>query len=141
MLADVKSNKVVVPPLKITDVPIANAQRGTDYRSYKIQFQAPQNVGLFTWKVVVISDTFVGDEASRDVVLKIDDPAVLDAEDAGDDDISDPEEDSLAGQMALMRGGSVKKRPEEEEEDDDESSTDDDEEEKDDDSSSDSDSD
>ena len=139
MLADVKSNKVVVPPLKITDVPII---RNADYRSYKIQFQAPQNVGLFTWKVVVISDTFVGDEASRDVVLKIDDPAVLDAEDANDDDISDPEEDSLAGQMALMRGGSVKKRPDgEEEDDDDESSTDDDEEEKEDDSSSDSDSD
>ena len=134
-----KSNKVVVPPLKITDVPIT---RDADYRSYKIQFKAPQNVGLFTWKVVVISDTFVGDEASRDVVLKIDDPAVLDAEDANDDDISDPEEDSLAGQMALMRGGSVKKRPDgEEEDDDDESSTDDDEEEKEDDSSSDSDSD
>ena len=26
-----------------------------------------------------------------------------------DDEISDPEEDSLAGQMAAMRGGSVKK--------------------------------
>ncbi|KAI1788927.1 translocation protein sec63 [Ganoderma leucocontextum] len=142
VLADVKSNKVVVPPMKITDVPVANPQRGTDYRSYKIQFQAPQNVGLFTWKVVVINDTFVGDEASRDVVLKIDDPAVLDADDANDDDdISDPEEDSLAGQMALMRGGSVKMLPGEEEDDDDESSTDDDEEEESDDSSSDSDSD
>ena len=97
-------------------------------RSYKIQFQAPQNVGLFPWKVVVISDPFVGDEASRDVVLKIDDPAVLDAEDTNDDDISDPKEDSLASQIALMRGGSVKKRPDgEEEDDDDESSTDDDE--------------
>ncbi|KAM5540600.1 hypothetical protein V8D89_005631 [Ganoderma adspersum] len=138
VLADVKSNKVVVPPLKITDVPIA---RDADYRSYKIQFQAPQNVGLFTWKVVVVSDTFVGDEASRDVVLKIDDPAVLDAEDANDDDISEPEEDSLAGQMALMRGGSVKKQPDGEEEDDDDESSTDDDEEKEDDSSSDSDSD
>ena len=128
VLADVKSNKVVVPPMKVTDVPVADAGRGIDYRSYKIQFQAPQNVGLFTWKVVVISDPFVGDEASRDVVLKIDDPAVLDAEDTNDDDISDPKEDSLASQIALMRGGSVKKRPDgEEEDDDDESSTDDDE--------------
>lgn len=41
-----------------------------------------------------------------------------------DDEISDPEEDTLAGQMAAMRGGSVKKRKEES---DDESSTDDDE--------------
>ena len=45
-------------------------------------------------------------------------------EQVAEDDISDPEEDSLAGQMALMRGGKVKKR--EEQESDDESSTDDD---------------
>lgn len=38
-----------------------------------------------------------------------------------EDEISDPEEDSLAGQMAAMRGGPIKKR---QEESDDESSTD-----------------
>jgi len=54
-----------------------------------------------------------------------------------EDDISDPEEDSLAGQMAMMRGGSVKKRHAES--DDDDSDTDGDE--KNDDSSDDSDSD
>lgn len=41
-----------------------------------------------------------------------------DAHDA-EDEISDPEEDSLAGQMAAMRGGSVKKRQESDDEDDD----------------------
>ena len=58
--------------------------------------------------------------------LKIDDVSALDADERGDeeDDISDPEEDSLAGQMALMRGGSVKRHPGDEESDDDESSTD-----------------
>ena len=120
-----------MPPMKVTDVPVADAGRGIDYRSYKIQFQAPQNVGLFTWKVFVVSDTFVGDEAARDVLLKIDDPAVLASDDANaEDEISDPEEDSLAGQMALMRGGAVKKSGAGEEESDEESSTDDDEEEK-----------
>jgi translocation protein SEC63 len=39
-----------------------------------------------------------------------------------EDQISDPEEDTLAGQMAAMRGGTVKKLPY----DSDESSTDDD---------------
>lgn len=39
-----------------------------------------------------------------------------------EDQISDPEEDTLAGQMAAMRGGAVKKVPY----DSDESSTDDD---------------
>ena len=65
--------------------------------------------------------------------LKIDDASALDTQDAPDDEISDPEEDSLAGQMAAMRGGPVKKQ---QEESDDESSTDDDQE-SDDDSSSD----
>ncbi|CDO70306.1 hypothetical protein BN946_scf184370.g7 [Trametes cinnabarina] len=134
VLADVKSNKVVVPPLKITDVPVADPARGIDYRTYKIQFQAPQTVGLFTWKVFVVSDTFVGDEAARDVVLKIDDPSVLAAEEDADaeDDISEPEEDSLAGQMALMRGGKVKKAGSgggRREESDEESSSDEEEEE------------
>ncbi|KAH9921565.1 DnaJ-domain-containing protein [Epithele typhae] len=138
VLADVKSNKVVVPPMKIQDVPVADAARGVDYRAYKMQFQAPQNVGLFTWKVFVLSDTFVGDEAVQEITLKIDDPSVLATDETNaDDDISDPEEDSLAGQMALMRGGSVKKISEES---DDESSTDEEEEQKEaDDSSSDSD--
>ena len=124
--------------MKISDIPVADSARGIDYRSYKIQFQAPQTVGLFTWKVFVISDTFVGDEAGQDITLKIDDPSVLAADEQdAEDDISEPEEDSLAGQMALMRGGSVKKRSEES--DDDESSTDEEDRKNDDDSSSDSD--
>ena len=49
-------------------------------------------------------------------------------EDVAEDEISDPEEDSLAGQMAMMRGGSVKKHADaDEDESDEESSTDDDE--------------
>ena len=51
---------------------------------------------------------------------------VEDASDEQDeeDDISDPEEDSLAGQMAVMRGGKVKAVRVEESDDD--STTDDD---------------
>jgi translocation protein SEC63 len=62
--------------------------------------------------------------------LKIDDVTALNADEQGaEDEISDPEEDSLAGQMAAMRGGSVKKVLDYEESDE-ESSTDDDEESK-----------
>jgi translocation protein SEC63 len=53
-----------------------------------------------------------------------------------EDDISEPEEDSLAGQMAMMRGGPVKK-PQAESDEEDDSDTDGDE--KDDSSDSDSD--
>lgn len=44
-----------------------------------------------------------------------------------EDDISDPEEDSLAGQMAVMRGGAVKKRQTGSDDEDDDSDTDGDE--------------
>lgn len=78
----------------------------------------------------------------RELQLKIDDVSALNDDEKGEEDyISDPEEDSLAGQMAAMRGGSVKKiRPEDaSDEEDDESGTDDDEKKNDSDSSSDSD--
>ncbi|KAG1753320.1 translocation protein sec63 [Suillus lakei] len=124
VLADDKSNRIVVPPMKISDVPVSSPGKERDYRSYKLQFQAPPNVGLFTWKVYLVSDTLVGEESCQDISLKIDDISALNAEEqTAEDEISDPEEDSLAGQMAAMRGGTVKRTvaPEDSE---DESSTD-----------------
>ena len=60
--------------------------------------------------------------------LKIEDPSSLNTDDQeSEDEISEPDEDTLAGQMAVMRGGAVKKRTEEDEQSDEESSTDDDE--------------
>ena len=62
------------------------------------------------------------------VQLKVEDVSQLSAEEhVAEDEISDPEEDSLAGQMALMKGGSVKRSlVHAESDDDDESETDDD---------------
>ncbi|KIJ61032.1 hypothetical protein HYDPIDRAFT_138376 [Hydnomerulius pinastri MD-312] len=127
VLADDKSNRIVVPPLKITDVPRSDASKERNYRCYKLQFQAPPNVGLFTWKAYFVSDTMVGEELCRGISLKIDDVSALNAEEqTAEDEISDPEEDTLAGQMAAMRGGSVKKAEAAEDDSEDESSTDDD---------------
>ncbi|KAK2464479.1 hypothetical protein APHAL10511_003458 [Amanita phalloides] len=75
VLADEKSNRVVVPPLKISDIPharlpeanVEEAELEQDYRAYKFQFQGPPNVGVFTWKVYIVSDTFVGEEVTRDI--------------------------------------------------------------------------
>lgn len=61
---------------------------------------------------------------SRPIQLKVEDLSALDDEELGEeDDISDPDEDTLAGQMAAMRGEKVKRSPVY---DSDESSTDDD---------------
>lgn len=44
------------------------------------------------------------------VQLTVEDVSALTTEEAGaEDEISDPDEDTLAGQMAAMRGGAVKR--------------------------------
>jgi len=67
-------------------------------------------VGTYTLRLLFVSDTFVGEDVGIYIQLKVDDVSALKTEEQDiEDDISEPEEDSLAGQMALMRGGSVKR--------------------------------
>lgn len=54
----------------------------------------------------------MGDDVTVYLQLKVDDLSALNEDEQGvDDEISDPEEDTLAGQMAAMRGGKVKASP------------------------------
>ena len=71
VLADDKSNRVVVPPIKINDIPRSDPSKERNYRCYKVQFQAPPNVGLFTWKVYLVSDTIVGGEACLPIAVGV----------------------------------------------------------------------
>lgn len=59
-----------MPPMRISDVPLSDPSKSRNYRSYKMQFQAPQNVAMFTWKVRILSDTFLGEEAVQDIVVR-----------------------------------------------------------------------
>lgn len=119
MLGDLKQSRVIVQPTKVTDV-------GPDkVRTYSVQFQAPPQVGMYTFVAMVKSDSYLGSEAQMSVKLKIEDPSALEESDV-EDDISEPDEDTLAGQMAMMRGDKVKAARSGD--DDEESGTDDDEE-------------
>ena len=101
MIGDQKLDRVIVQPTKVTDI-------GPDkVRTFSVQFQAPPQAGLYTFQAIVKSDSYLGSDASRAVKLKVDDPSALEEEDV-EDEISDPEEDTLAGQMAVMRGQKVK---------------------------------
>lgn len=134
MIGDQKLDRVIVQPTKVSDV-------GPDHvRTYSVQFQAPPQAGLYTFQAILKSDSFLGSDASRMVKLKVEDASVLEEQDR-EDEISEPEEDSLAGQMALMKGQKVKPSRREDDESDYESGTDDDVEQDDDDSDTDSDSD
>jgi hypothetical protein len=53
--------------MKVMDVPFAETTRARDYRSYRVKFQAPAGTGLFTWRVLVVSDTYIGEDAVKDL--------------------------------------------------------------------------
>ncbi|EJU05983.1 hypothetical protein DACRYDRAFT_19320 [Dacryopinax primogenitus] len=130
-IGDRRTDRVVVPPIRITNIPLSDESRPShNYRMYKIQFQAPPQVAIYPFTVHIMSDTYIGEDAVRDVKLQVVDPAVLGADaDAEDDEISDPDEDTLEGQLAAMKGGRVKPSPihgDDNEEEDEESGTDDD---------------
>ncbi|CAE6384928.1 unnamed protein product [Rhizoctonia solani] len=140
MICNQPGDKIIFGPQKFSDVPEASGSTsglGAKGRLYKLQFQSPPQVGTYAFRAVFVSDTFVGDDLSIDLSLTVEDVSALTTEEAGaEDEISDPDEDTLAGQMAAMRGGNVKRRAEDDESDD-ESDTDGDESDSSDDSSDD----
>ena len=62
-------NRLVMPPMRITDLPLSDPSKERNYRTYKLQFQAPPNAAIFQWKIHVVSDTFLGEEVSQDIVV------------------------------------------------------------------------
>ncbi|KAI8973324.1 Sec63 Brl domain-containing protein [Mycotypha africana] len=121
-LGDPKVNRILVPHQKVTDI--------VDEETIKIAFPGPPKPGVYTFSVFVKSDTYSGTDIFQDVKLEVHDPSELPPEDDVDDTISEPEEDSIAGQMKLMReqgfasalaGGSTKKKPEDSDSDSDSS--------------------
>ncbi|KAH0565508.1 hypothetical protein GP486_001102 [Trichoglossum hirsutum] len=136
-LADSKQGKMVVPPYTVGSLEkeLFDEQGNQTFamQTLKIQFQAPPQAGEYSFVMHLISDSYVGMDTKMEVTLKVDEIAKAE-EMAAEDDISEPDEDSLAGQMnALKSGGlggaSVKKsKKTKEETSDDESNTDGDEE-------------
>ena len=129
-LTDARAGRIGVPPFTFTefDKPIFDSENKPTFnmQTFKCQFQAPPQVGQFAFKMQLICDSYVGLDSSADILLDVQDmskAALVESE----DEISEPEEDSLAGQMQAMKGGSAprqKKKKAEADSDDDESDTD-----------------
>ncbi|KAI8140677.1 Sec63 Brl domain-containing protein [Fennellomyces sp. T-0311] len=94
-LGDPKVNRILVPPKKVTDI--------TGEQTVQITFPGPPKPGTYTFSLFVKSDTYVGTDIQQDIKLTIRDKSDLPPEEEVDDSISEPEEDSIAGQMKLMR--------------------------------------
>uniref|UniRef100_A0A093V7V8 Translocation protein sec63 n=1 Tax=Talaromyces marneffei PM1 TaxID=1077442 RepID=A0A093V7V8_TALMA len=125
LLADPKQGKIAVPPFTFTtfDKPIFDEEGKPTFnvQTLKMQFQAPPQVGDFTFALHLISDSYMGFDIKKEITLHIDDPAKAAAVEE-EDDISEPDEDSIAGQMQALKTGvpppkKKTKRPSDEESD------------------------
>ncbi|KAF9159165.1 secretory subunit [Actinomortierella ambigua] len=96
VLGDPKNNRIVVQPTKIADVT-------TESRKVRVQFQAPPRPGSYTFNMYIKSDSLLGSDIVRELTLTVHDASDLPEEEDVDDDISEPDEDSIAGQMALLK--------------------------------------
>ncbi|KAK9472695.1 uncharacterized protein V1510DRAFT_430129 [Dipodascopsis tothii] len=103
-LVNPRENKTVELPVPVTHVATDGA-----VSTFKIQLSAPMpdQTGKFRFLVGLRSNAFLGADAASTAVLDLQ-PAP--EEDELEDDISDPEEDSIAGTMAQLRGGKTKLR-------------------------------
>ncbi|KAK9456751.1 hypothetical protein V1511DRAFT_495202 [Dipodascopsis uninucleata] len=79
--------------------------------TFKIQLSAPvpDRIGEFKFRLELLSNTYIGSDDATSITLRIEPSDNMDVQ---DDEISDPEEDSIAGAMAQLRGGKTKKRVE-----------------------------
>ncbi|OCF32886.1 translocation protein SEC63 [Kwoniella heveanensis BCC8398] len=108
LLGDSKLDKVIVPPIKITDIPLPRPDGlPSEPKEFTLQFQAPPQPNLYSFVAHWRSDTYLGADVQVPIMLKVEELSAETLSD-DDDDISEPDEDTLAGQMAMMRGGKVK---------------------------------
>ncbi|KAJ5676743.1 uncharacterized protein N7477_002376 [Penicillium maclennaniae] len=112
-LADAKQGKMAVPPFTFTtfDKPILDeAGKPTfNVQTLKMQFQAPPQVGDFTFVMHMVCDSYLGLDTKMEITLHIDDPAKAATVDE-EDEISEPDEDSIAGQMHALKTGQAPKK-------------------------------
>ncbi|KAK3717060.1 secretory subunit [Vermiconidia calcicola] len=155
-LADPRQGKIAVPPFTFSTFDKKAFEEGEDgvkptfeMVTLKMQFQAPPQPGEYKFQMNMVCDAYVGFDYKQEVVMSIEEPGkiVEEEEEEGnyeEDEISEPEEDSIAGAMAAMKGQPTadpnksarqarpkrvvaKKKRKEEEESDYESGTDEDE--------------
>ncbi|KAG0204315.1 secretory subunit [Mortierella sp. GBA30] len=96
VLGDHKNDRIVVSPTKVTDIT-------STPKTIRIQFQSPPRAGQYSFNLFIKSDSMVGADILEDMTLTVVDASQLPPEPEIDDDISEPDEDSIAGQMALLK--------------------------------------
>lgn len=142
-LTDSKLGKMAVPPFAFSlfEKPIFKESTSGqkleptfNMQTLKANFQAPTQAGDYTFVMHLVCDSYVGMDTKMEVTLEVDEQSKAESVEE-EDDISEPDEESIAGQMQMLKTGQApgsnkkkKKKKEEEaessDEDSDESDTD-----------------
>ncbi|KAK3692433.1 translocation protein sec63 [Podospora appendiculata] len=132
-LTDSKQGRVAVPPFTFVqfDQPIFEEDGKTPtfaMQTLKAQFQAPPQAGHYTFVMHVVCDSYVGFDTKMEVTLIVEEASKAAAM-ADEEEISEAEEDSIAGIMHAAKGGAPPaskpvKRKDKEDSDEEESGTD-----------------
>ncbi|KIV82804.1 hypothetical protein PV11_04883 [Exophiala sideris] len=113
-LSEARTGRISVPPFTFTafDKPIFNADGTPTFNmlTLKCPFQAPPQVHAFAFVLHLVCDSYIGLDSKIDVVLDVKDASEANAVES-DEDISEPEEDSLAGQLQAMKTGGLAGSP------------------------------
>jgi len=113
-LTDSKQGKIAVPPFTFTtfDKPIyqEDGKPTFNMQTLKAQFQAPPQAGSYTFVMHLICDSYIGFDTKLEATLVVEDASKA-AEIEAEEEISEPDEDSLAGQMQALKTGSISAPP------------------------------
>ncbi|KAH8728191.1 protein translocation protein SEC63 [Phaeosphaeriaceae sp. PMI808] len=113
-LADSKQGRIAVPPFTFStfDKPILDESGKPTFnvQTLKMQFGAPPQAGSYTFVMHVLCDSYIGMDTKMEVTLVVEDASKAE-EVEEEDEISEPDEDTIAGQMQSMKsGGAPSKR-------------------------------
>ncbi|GMG21637.1 unnamed protein product [[Candida] boidinii] len=113
--------------LKLTQEEFLESKANVSIYKLPISSPTPNEVGVFPFRVVLKSLSYFGNDLDVTINMKVEDAPEEEKKDHYE--IEDPDEDSIAGAMAQMRGQTVKKIAEDSDSSDDSSDDDSDEEE------------
>lgn len=113
-LAEARTGRISVPPFTFTafDKPIFNSDGTPSFNvlTFKCPFQAPPQIHAFPFVLHLVCDSYIGLDSKMDVVLDVRDASEANAVES-DDEISEPDEDTLAGQLQAMKTGGLSGAP------------------------------
>ncbi|KAI9705222.1 MAG: secretory subunit [Bogoriella megaspora] len=108
-LADSKQGKIAVPPPATPFSTFGKAlfddkgQPTFNMQTIKMQFGAPPQVGEYKFVMHLVCDSYIGLDTTMDVTLKVENASTAEEIDS-EDEISEPDEDTIAGQMQALKG-------------------------------------